>query len=234
LETPDRTVTTRQLGITLDDVQWQVLVRYVDLLERWNARFNLISRRDVDRLWSRHVLDSLSILPVLSTLPCRGERCRVLDVGTGAGFPGVPLAVADPGRDWLLVDRNARKIRFLELVVSELELSNVTVRAVDLGGRPPDGLVAWADVIVSRAMAAPGALVARTGAMLVDGGTFLLMTGAGGDPENATADGVAPEVDLPGGFRITGVRSLRIPGLDRVHEVTIIQSDANGQAERQD
>lgn len=220
----DRSDAARQLGITLDAARWKALDRYVDLLCRWNARFNLISRRDVARIWPRHVLDSLSILPILATRRCRSERCRAIDIGTGAGLPGLPLAVAEPSTDWLLVDRNARKIRFLELVVSELALGNVEVIGLDLDEPPPEALVASADVIVSRAMAEPAVLIERANTMLASGGAFVLMTGARG--------AAAADRALPGGFQVTGVQTLHIPGLDRAHEVTIIQQGAGGRAER--
>ncbi|MGE0625108.1 MAG: 16S rRNA (guanine(527)-N(7))-methyltransferase RsmG [Pseudomonadales bacterium] len=220
----------RRMGVDLDEARWRTLDRYVELLCRWNAHFNLISRRDVDRIRSRHVLDSLSIQPILAALPFRGARRRALDVGTGAGFPGLPLAVADPSTDWLLVDRNARKVRFLELVVSELDLDNVTVRCLDLDGTPPGDLVAWADVIVSRAVEAPAALIERARAMLAEGGTFVLMTGAAGSAGARADDALAGA--MPEGFRIVEVKGVRIPGLDRLHEVTIIRRDADGRAER--
>lgn len=232
---PDRKAAARQLGVSLEDGQWDALERYVALLQRWNTRFNLISRRDTQRIWSRHVLDSLSILPILAALPCRGGRCRALDVGTGAGFPGLPLAVADAGTDWLLVDRNSRKVRFLELVAQELNLGNVAVRTLDLGVTPPNGLEGWADVIVSRAMEAPFPLVERTGGMLAAGGTFLLMTGARAAPQAASVTapvGAAATAAVPVGYRLGGVCAVAVPGLDQVHEVTIIHRDAGGRAEQ--
>lgn len=222
----------RRLGIDLDEDQWEALAKYEALLQRWNARFNLISRRDTQRIWARHVLDSLSILPILAELPARGDRRRALDVGTGAGFPGLPLAVADAGTDWLLIDRNARKVRFLELVAKELNLGNVAVRTLDLGAAPPDGLEGWADIIVSRAMEAPFPLVERTGALLAEGGAFVLMTGARQDPNGAAPAAATGMAVVPAGYRVAGVRAVAVPGLDQVHEVTIIHRDASGRVEQ--
>ncbi|HEY5645997.1 MAG TPA: RsmG family class I SAM-dependent methyltransferase, partial [Pseudomonadales bacterium] len=85
MDRPDRATTARQLGITLTAGPWEALERYVELLLRWNAKFNLVSRQDVVRVWSRHVLDSLSILPILSALPSVSTPRTALDVGSGAG-----------------------------------------------------------------------------------------------------------------------------------------------------
>ena len=100
------------LGVHLDDAQADSLIRYVALLERWNTRFNLISRRDIGRIWPRHILDSLSIAPLLAGATA-AVAPTAFDIGTGAGLPGLPLAIALPEFSWLLLDRNQRKVRFL-------------------------------------------------------------------------------------------------------------------------
>ncbi|MGD8417686.1 MAG: 16S rRNA (guanine(527)-N(7))-methyltransferase RsmG [Pseudomonadales bacterium] len=210
-----------RLGVTLTDAQWTALEDYVSLLLRWNARFNLISRRDAQRVWSRHILDSLSVLPILEA-ECRrhaGRRLRALDLGSGAGLPGLPLAVGLPDVDWLLVDRNRRKVRFLELAAATLTLANVSVRALDLGRETPDALCRCTDVLVSRAVAAPAELL-RVGAPMVRaGGLMVLLSGAeGGRAGKATAPG--------SGDTSMSVQYLDIPGLDQAHEVTIIRAGA--------
>ena len=110
----------RTLGVELDPTSITRLLNYTRLLERWNGAFNLVSRKDIDRLVARHLLDSLSVLPLL-----RGPR--VMDLGSGAGLPGIPLAIACPDLSFTLVDRSDRKARFLTQVIGELDLSNVFV-----------------------------------------------------------------------------------------------------------
>ena len=107
------------------------LEAYEGLIRRWNVRGNLVSSRDVERLRGRHVLDSLSLLPW-----CSGS---LADVGSGAGFPGVPLAIARPGSPVALIERSERKTLFLRQVAIELALHNVEVIAADVdhrGARP--------------------------------------------------------------------------------------------------
>ena len=89
-------------------------------MEKWNKTFNLVSRQDIKRLLPRHLLDSLAGLPLL-----KGER--ILDLGSGAGLPGVPLAIAAPERSFLLLDRSSRRVRFLKQVVRNLALHHVEV-----------------------------------------------------------------------------------------------------------
>lgn len=233
MDRPDRETAARQLGITLTAGQWEALERYVELLLRWNAKFNLISRQDVGRVWSRHVLDSLSILPIVLALPSVSTPRKALDVGSGAGFPGLPLAVADGSTEWLLIDRNARKVRFLELVASELGLANVSARVLDLDGSQaaaPD-LLGWADVIVSRAVAPPAALVRRMGTLLAVGGSFVLMTGASGSAAEGALSPPTQDGGYLPGFTVSSVRQIPIPGLDQVHEVTIIRRSDGQRAE---
>jgi 16S rRNA (guanine527-N7)-methyltransferase len=209
------------LDVPLDESRAEKLIHYVALLEHWNASFNLISRKDIGRIWPRHILDSLSIAPYLRTPSVRASTgepgLRAIDIGTGAGLPGIVLAIGDPDVRWLLIDRNQRKIRFLETVIAALELQNVTARVLDLGNRPPSELVGQAEFVVSRAVDDPAVLVPLAAPLLGPAGRMILMTGAAGPAPDSDK---SPQV---GGFRICAVHDLVIPGLDRTHEVTIME-----------
>ena len=112
------------------------------LLRRWNRRYNLVSKRDAGRLRERHVRDSLALLP--------WWRGRLADVGSGAGLPGLPLAIVRPKASVVLIERSLRKSRFLRQAVIDLQLGNVEVVAVDAGRYRPAALF---DTVVARAMA---------------------------------------------------------------------------------
>lgn len=110
-----------QMGIVLSDGVQQKLIDYVQLLYKWNKAYNLTAVRDPVEMVSRHLADSLSILPWL-----RGKRC--IDIGSGPGLPGLVLAIAEGGaRQWTLLDSNGKKTRFLRQAVSELGLENVEI-----------------------------------------------------------------------------------------------------------
>ena len=93
------------------------LVRYVDLLDEWNGTYNLTAVRGTGKMISHHILDSLSVLPYL-----QGKHCA--DIGTGAGLPGLVLAIAEPERQWVLIDSNQKKIRFVRYAMQTLDICN--------------------------------------------------------------------------------------------------------------
>ena len=171
--TTSRETLTRFLedrGVTTDGVV-ERLEAYEALVRRWNTRWNLVSRHDMDRLRARHVEDSLELLPW-----CRG---RLADVGSGAGFPGVPLAIARPGSAVVLIERSERKARFLEQVVIELGLANVEVIAQDVGellrsGRAPAERF---DTVTARAVAPPAEAWKLVRNLLLADGQALLQSG---------------------------------------------------------
>src|SRR5687767_10888842 len=98
-----------ELGVGATDAQRRALLAHLDLVDEWNAKFNLTAIRDREQQITKHVLDSLTVLPWL-------QGATVADVGSGAGFPGVPLAIVDPGRRFALIESTGKKCRFLETV----------------------------------------------------------------------------------------------------------------------
>jgi len=153
------------LELDLDTSSRQRLLAYLALLHKWNRAYNLTAVRDPDEMVSRHLLDSLSILPWV-----RGPR--VLDVGTGAGLPGIPLAIACPDSDFVLLDSNGKKTRFVQHAVIDLGLDNVAVvqerveRLVD-----PDGF----HTITSRAFADLHQMLRLTQHLHAPGGCWAAM-----------------------------------------------------------
>ena len=186
----------RELGLELQSRQVEQLLQFAALLRRWNAAFNLVSRRDVPRLIARHLLDSLSLAPLL-----RGGR--VLDLGTGAGLPGVPLAIVRPDIEFTLLDRSERRIRFVQQAKFEIGLANVATIVTDIVEFRAGALFA---TVVSRAVAKPAALWRIAGAVLEPGGQALFQTGA-------------LEKDVASVEATVEQMVLRIPGLARPHHL---------------
>lgn len=157
------------LGLTLQQTQLDQLLEYLYLIERWNKTYNLTAIREPARMLTHHIFDSLSILPAI-------EGCRkALDVGSGAGLPGIPLAIALPDSIWILLDSNAKKTRFLRQAVAHCGLRNVQVVQARLQDyHAPDSL----DIIVSRAFA-PLAEFCEDAAHLLTSNTRMLTMKAG-------------------------------------------------------
>ena len=193
------------LGIALDDRAIARLLDYVDLLERWNAAYNLTAVRDPSEMVTRHLVDSLAILPYVS-------GATLADLGSGAGLPGIPLAIAVPARETLLVDSNGKKARFLREAVRRLDLEHVRVaesRVEDVAGT--------FECITARAFASLADMLRWGGHLLAPGGVWLAMKGR--------VD--AAELDaVPAGFRVERIVALNIPGLDAERHLVILKESS--------
>ncbi|RUL75375.1 16S rRNA (guanine(527)-N(7))-methyltransferase RsmG [Dyella choica] len=180
------------LGLALPADAVPRLLDYLALLERWNAAYNLTAIRNPAEMVTRHLLDSLAILPHV-----RGET--LADLGTGPGLPGIPLAIAAPGRQLLLVDSNGKKVRFLREAIRALKLEGV--RALQSRVEEVEGRF---DCITARAFASLADMLAWGGHLLAPGGVWLAMKGKTPDEELA---------GIPPAFALRGVHALTVPGL---------------------
>lgn len=201
--------------MTIDAGRLSKLNDFAALLLRWNKGMNLISRRDINRLLPRHLLDSLSVLPYL-----HGDR--VLDVGTGPGLPGMPLAIVDPERTFTLCDRMAKRIRFLYMATRELQTTNVELEERNLAKDP--FTEQRFSTILARGVTPGPELWPMVEPYLEQGGRVIVFESAQADTflEEEIEKEVVDETEL--GFK-TEKKKCLIPGLEHPHYLCILQRD---------
>jgi len=193
-----------ELGLELSRDARTQLLKHLALVEKWNRVYNLTAVRDGTKAVYVHLLDSLAAVPYLT-------GTRFLDVGSGAGFPGIPIAVARPDIRMVLLESNHKKSAFLKQATAELQLKNaqaVCERAESW--RPAEQF----DCIVSRALAELSEFIALTQHLLAPGGVIAAMKG------------VHPfeEIErVPSEFRVRQVHALAVPGLDAERHLVLIE-----------
>lgn len=192
--------------MVMDAHQEQQLQDYLQLMQRWNKVYNLTAVRDPAQMQLLHLGDSLSVAPYI-----RGANC--LDVGSGAGLPGIPLAITQPERQFTLLDTNGKKTRFMQQAVLELGLKNVRVVQARVERWQPATLF---DAIISRAFASLQDFVSFTAHHLQEGGILYAMKGRYPDSELA---------ELPAGWMVTAQHSLHVPGLDAERHLLELQRE---------
>jgi len=143
------------------------LARLLSELDRWNRKINLTAIRDQRDMVAGHVLDSLSLRPLL-------EGDRIIDIGTGAGFPGLPLAIAEPRRQFVLLDSNARKISFVRHMIADLELGNASAVQARAEAFAPETAF---DTVVARALASLARITGLSADLLAENGVLLAQKG---------------------------------------------------------
>lgn len=193
-------------GISLTDHQKTLLVAYVDMLHKWNKAYNLTSVRDPNEMLVRHILDSIVV-----ALYLQGQR--FIDVGTGPGLPGIPLAIVLPDAHFTLLDSLGKRVRFLRQVQHELKLENITPvqsRVEAYPSEPPF------DGVISRAFASLNDMVSWCHHLPGEKGRFYALKG------QLPGDEIA---SLPDDFSVESVEKLRVPQLEGERHLVIIKSN---------
>ncbi|WP_372738369.1 16S rRNA (guanine(527)-N(7))-methyltransferase RsmG [Neptunomonas sp.] len=191
-----------KMALALTDNQLDTLMAYLQLLVKWNKAYNLTAVKDPVEMVSRHLLDSLSLLSFI-------KGPRIIDVGSGAGLPGIPLAICRPDIEVTTVDSNGKKTRFQNQVKVELGLSNLTV----INGRAEACTDEPFDEVVSRAFASIADMIKWTHQLCRQEGVFLAMKGL--YPEDELAQ-------LPSGFVLKNSHSLNVPGTQGARHLMVI------------
>jgi 16S rRNA (guanine527-N7)-methyltransferase len=195
------------LGVDIDAKARSSLADYLTLLEKWNRTHNLTAIREPLQMVSHHVLDSLATLPHLGSDPA----LRVVDVGSGGGLPGIPIAIARPGWSVCLIDSNHKKATFLRQAVIELGLQNIDVVSQRAESYSPSALFG---VAISRAFSDLPSFAAAAARLLAPGGRLLAMKG------------VYPHEELghlPPDIHVIDVPELRVPGIEGRRHLVIME-----------
>lgn len=200
------------MGITLPRGASEQLLSYLDLLVRWNRTYNLTAIRDRQAMLAQHLLDSLAVLPLLekSALAARHGSLRLADVGSGAGLPGIPLALARPDWEVMSIEAAEKKSAFQRQAKIELAIGNLTV----LNGRVEQLASDQFDVVISRAFASLADFVQSAGQLIEPLGILCAMKGV------LPADEIAA---LPAGWRVDVIESLHVPGLDAQRHALLLR-----------
>lgn len=180
--------------------------QYLQLLLKWNKAYNLTAIRDLETMRIKHIADSLAVDPYL-----HGDV--ILDVGTGAGLPGIPLAIANPQKQFILLDSNGKKVRFLRQVIQELELKNVQAVQSRVEEYQPNQSIS---TIISRAFASIYDMLQQTKHLANKDTQFLAMKG------------IVPQEELenlPTGFKLVAIHELKIPELHEPRCLIVIEKD---------
>ncbi len=181
---------------------------FLDLLQKWNKAYNLTAVRDREQMVSRHAWDSLSIRPYV-------QGKSLLDVGSGAGLPGLILAIVDPALAVTVLDSNGKKVRFCEHAIDALGLTNAKAVQERVEAYRPG---ATFDTVVSRAFATVAEFVEQAGHLCAEGGVMLAMKGAHPAAELA---------ELPGDWQVVAVHRVTVPGLDAERHIVVLGRTLN-------
>ena len=199
---------TQLMGLSVSPLQAEQLLLYLGLMSKWNKVHNLTALRDPDQMISHHLLDSLSVIPYVSP-------GSLLDVGSGAGLPGIPLALVNPGQAITLIDSNQKKVSFLRQAVIELNLKNVTVAAGRVEELQTDLRF---NGIISRAFSDINQFINKTRHLLAKKGNWYAMKGLYPDFELQ---------QLPAGVVVQTAQPLIVPLLNAQRHL-LIMKEADG------
>lgn len=192
------------LGLDIDRDRQKQMLEYINLLAKWNRTYNLTAVRDPKQMITRHLLDSLSVLPHI-------KDGLVLDIGSGAGLPGVPLSLCKPDSNFTLLDSNGKKTRFMTQVVRELNLNNVDVVKSRIEDYKPDYKF---DSILSRAFSSIASLLKFSQHLCQNTGRILAMKGT---------YPLAEMDEMPEAKQLVNVVKLEIPGVNAERHLAIIE-----------
>lgn len=193
----------QQMDLALTDQQQQQLIAYVQLLHKWNKAYNLTAVKTIQAMITRHLIDSLSIVSFIN------ENQRVIDVGSGPGLPGIPLAICRPDLLVTTVDSNGKKTRFQQQVQWELNLLNLTI----INARAEDIKVEPFDRVISRAFASLADMLHWTQHLCQPQGFFVAMKGQ--YPQDEIAQ-------LPKGYVLQGCHAVHLPDNTAQRHVLIV------------
>ncbi|MBV8801689.1 MAG: 16S rRNA (guanine(527)-N(7))-methyltransferase RsmG, partial [Gammaproteobacteria bacterium] len=186
----------------------EAFLQYLYLMQRWNHVYNLTAILDIEEMIMLHIIDSLSISPYL-------HGNRIIDIGTGAGLPGIPLALIHPEKHITLLDSNNKKTRFLTQVVIELKIKNIDIISSRCENFHPEQRF---DSILSRAFASLKVMLLTTQHLLKEHGQFLAMKGS--YPEQEL-------LDIPSGFKMSAIQPLHINGLEAERHLICLERETS-------
>lgn len=195
-----------RLNIALSDHQIETLLEFTALLAKWNRTYKLTAVTDPDEMVARHLLDSLAVLAFVA-------GPRVLDVGSGPGLPGIPLAVARPDWELVLLDSNGKKTRFMTHAAGRLGLDNVRIVRARIEDYADD---MGFDTVISRAFSSIEDFVRRAGRLCSGSGRLLAMKGRLHEREVAA---------VPAGWRISETKRLSVPGVTASRHLVVLARD---------